>query len=175
MAQSKNVYKTPIAGQPLITTITSGLRSPYLEVKFCNIINAYYYPNSPKTARYSITCVIDTEKDKEFLKILQNIEKNEKVDSIIKPDTVKESDGYKTSGNMLIKFQTKDNIPVYLLDKDSQSLEEATLLGLDDELARGERVSIVFDILRYTKKNTANTQHGISFKPSCVYLLPKEA
>ena len=51
---------------------------------------------------------------------------------------------------------------------------EAPRIDLEDELARGERVIVIYDILRYTKKNTMKTEHGLSFKPSCIYLYAKE-
>jgi hypothetical protein len=31
----------------------------------------------------------------------------------------------------------------------------------------------VYDILRYTKKNTMTTEHALSFKPTCIYYYPK--
>lgn len=172
MVQSK-VYKTPQAGQPLISTISTGCKTPILEVKFCNLVNPYRYPNSPTIPRYSVTCVVDPELHKEFLKGIQSIEKSENVETIIKNETVKEKDDHLTTGKVLIKFQSKDLIPVYEGNKALKN-EGQTLIELEDELAKGERILVVYDILRYTKKNTMKTEHGISFKPTCIYLLPKE-
>jgi hypothetical protein len=164
------VYKNPQPGQPLITTISTGCRTPVLEVKFCNLVNPFRYPNSPTVPRYSVTCVVDPEEHKEFLKGIQTIEKGEKVESIIKNDTVKDESGHVQTGKVLIKFQGKDIIPVYITHANA----DPEPISLEDELARGERVVVIYDILRYTKKNTMKTEHGISFKPSCIYFYPKE-
>lgn len=172
MAQAKQVYKTPQAGQPLISTISTGCKTPPLEVKFCNLVKPYYYANSPTIPRHSVTCVVDPELHKEFLKGIQTIEKNEKVETILKNETIKEGDEHVTTGKVLIKFQSKDIIPVYSGGQFPRG--EVTQIELEDELAKGERIVVVYDILRYTKKNTMKTEHGISFKPSCIYLLPKE-
>lgn len=172
MAQAKQVYKNPQPGQPLISTISTGCKTPILEVKFCNLVKPYYYANSPTVPRHSVTCLVDTELHKEFLKGVQTIEKNEKVDSIIKNETVKEGDEHVTTGKVLIKFQSKDVIPVYIQSQETNQGQPVPL-DLEDELARGERIMVVYDILRYTKKNTMKTEHGISFKPSCIYYYPK--
>ena len=171
MAQAK-VYKNPQAGQPLISTISTGCKTPPLEVKFCNLVKPYYYANSPTIPRHSVTCVIDPELHKEFLKGIQTIEKNEKVETIIKNETVKEGDEHLTTGKVLIKFQSKDIIPIYMAGEYPRG--EVPRIELEDELAKGERIMVVYDILRYTKKNTMKTEHGISFKPSCIYLFAKE-
>lgn len=177
MTQAKQVYKNPQPGQPLITTISSGCKTPLLEVKFCNLVNPFYYPNSPTIPRYSVTCIVDPEVHKDFLKGIQTIERNEKVDSIIKNETVKEQDAHLTTGKVLIKFQSKDIIPVYIMKKtvkeDTARIHGPEPIDLEDELARGESIVVVYDILRYTKKNTMNTEHGISFKPSCIYYYEK--
>jgi len=174
MTQARQVYKNPKPGQPLITTISSACKTPLLEVKFCNLVNAFYYSNSPTVPRYSVTCVVDPEEHKEFLKGIQTIEKNEKVETIVKNETIKEGNEHKNTGKVLIKFQSRDLIPVYLGLPNAKS-EAHTQLELEDELARGEKIIIYYDILRYTKKNTMNTAHGISFKPSCIYVQPKES
>lgn len=176
MAQEKQVYKNPQPGQPLITTISTGCKTPLLEVKFCNLVKPYYYANSPTIPRHSVTCVVDPELHKDFLKAIQTIEKNEKVETIIKNETVKENDEHTTTGKVLIKFQSKDNIPVYLKNKDDigkLDLNPPVIVELEDELAKGEKIIVVYDILRYTKKNTMKTEHGISFKPSCIYYFSK--
>jgi len=168
MAIAKSVYKNPTPGQPLITTISSGCKTPSLEVKFCNLVKPFYYPNSPTIPRYSVTCVVDPEEHKEFLKGVQTIEKNEQVESILKNETVKEKNETVTTGKILLKFQSKDIIPIFLgLSDPAQQIE------LEDEFAKGEKIIVVYDILRYTKKNTMKTEHGISFKPTCIYYYPK--
>lgn len=169
---TRQVYKNPKPGQPLISTISSGCRTPVLEIKFCNLVNPFRYPNSPTIPRYSVTCVVDPKEHAEFLKGIQAIEKDEKVDSIIKNETVKEGDEHLTTGKVLIKFQTKDIIPIYIGGEEYSKNEGPTAIELEDELARGEKVMVIYDILRYTKKNTMKTEHGISFKPSCIYYFP---
>lgn len=171
---TRQVYKNPKPGQPLISTISSGCKTPLLEIKYCNLVKPFYYPNSPTIPRYSITCVIEPEAHKEFLKGIQTIEKNEKVETIIKNDCVKVEDEHVTTGKLTVKFQSKDLIPVYLGDKAYSRTEGPQPIELEDELARGEKVIVVYDILRYTKKNTMKTEHGISFKPSCIYYYPSQ-
>lgn len=169
MSYEKTVYKNPTAGKPLISTISSGCKTPILEVKFSNLINAFYYPNS-SIPRFSITCFFNPIEQKDFLKEIQTIEKNEGVDTIIKNETEKGEEGHSWTGNVLIKFQSKDKIPIYI-QKENQDIFP---LELEDELKKGERVMITYDILRYTKKNTMRIEHGISFKPSCIYYFEKE-
>ena len=72
MTNEKKVYKNPTAGKPLISTISAGCKTPILQVKFSNLINAFYYPNS-SIPRFSITCLFDPSKQKEFLKEIQTI------------------------------------------------------------------------------------------------------
>lgn len=167
---NKPVYKNPKVGSPLISTISSGCKTPILEIKFCNLVKPFYYPNSPTIPRYSITCLVDPVKHKEFLTGIQTIEKNEKVETIIKIDSVKEEGAHLTTGKVLIKFQSKDKIPVHLvLESDRYALEGKSQIDLEDELAKGSKIQVVYDILRYTKKNTMHTEHGLSFKPTAIY------
>lgn len=170
MAQSKQVYRNPQPGQPLITTISSGCKTPLLDIKFCNLVNPFRYPNSPTIPRYSITCVVDPNEHKQFLLGIQSIEKDEKVETIIKNEYVKEGDEPLTTGKVLVKFQGKDKIPVYILN----DKKEPEQIDLEDELGKGEKVMVVYDILRYTKKNTMKVEHGISFRPSCIYYYPAQ-
>lgn len=174
MNSPKKVYKNPQIGQPLITVISSGCKTPVLEIKFCNLLKPFYYPNSPTIPRYSITCVIDPQTHKEFLNGIQTIEKNEKVESILKNESVKEDGNHFTTGKILLKFQSKEIIPVYFACDEETKPQEASQIELEDELARGEKVMVIYDILRYTKKNTMTTEHGISFKPSCIWYYPSK-
>lgn len=164
---AKQVYKNPQPGQPLLATISTACKTPLLTVKFCTLIKPFYYSNSPTVPRYSITCLIDPETHKEFLKGIQAIEKNEKVESVLKNDYVKEGGESFTTGKLLMKFQGKSLIPVYVVQDNKPELIE-----LEDDLAQGEKVMIVYDILRYTKKNTLNIEHGLSFKPTCIHYFP---
>lgn len=170
MAIQKKTYKNPQAGQPLISTISSGCKTPLLEVKFCNLIKPFYYANSQNIPRYSVTCLVDPAINKDFLKGIQTIETNEKVDSIIKNETIKEEDGERyTTGKVLIKFQSKEIIPVFLGDDYKEAPME-----LEDEFAKGEMIVVIYDILRYTKKNTMTVEHGLSFKPTRIHYYPQE-
>lgn len=170
-----HVYKNPVAGKALITTISSSCRSPILEVKFCNLLNPFYYTNSPTVPRYSITCIVDPETHKDFLSAIQTIEKNEKVDSVLKNETAKDNETLVTTGKVLLKFQSKLQIPIYIANEEELKNDSPPQkVELQDELARGERIMVIYDITRYTKKNTMKTEHGISFKPSCIYLFPKK-
>lgn len=164
------VYKNPNPGKPLISTISSSCKTPTLEVKFCSLYNAFYYDNSKTVPRYSVTCLIDPNENEEFLTGLQTIEKNEGVDSILKNEKTKENEEYVNTGKVLMKFQSRDKIPVYVLDEAGKE----HLVSLEGELLAGENVVVVFDIMRYTKKNTMTSEHGISFKPTKIYLFPKE-
>ena len=170
MEPEKQVYKNPKVGTPLISTISSGCKTPLLSVKFCNLVNPFYYPNSPTVPRYSITCVVNPDEHKEFLAGLQSIEANEKVDSIIKFDSEKKDGERITTGNLLIKFQNKETIPVYI---QTNAKSEPDQIELEDELARGEKVVVIYDILRYTKKYSATTEHGLSFKPTSIFYYPE--
>lgn len=167
----RQVYKNPKPGQPLISTISTGCKTPLLSVKFCNLVKAFYYPNSPTIPRYSVTCVIDPEMHKDFLKGVQTIEKNEGVETIIKNDTTKEKGKHVTTGKLLIKFQNKDQVPIYIKEREDSEPEQ---IDLEDDLAADEKIVIVYDILRYTKKNSVQAQHGISFKTSCIYYYPSK-
>lgn len=119
--------------------------------------------------RYSITCSFNPEQEKEFLKAIQNMEKTEGVETVIKNETVKKGGEHVLTGNVVIKFQGKDKIPVYFFEN-----EKPQEIEMQDELAGGEKVIVVYDVLRYTKKNSAKTEHGINFKPTAIYFYPRE-
>lgn len=173
MVQAKQVYKNPQPGQPLISTISSGCQTPLLEVKFCNLVNPFRYPNSPTVPRYSVTCIIDPQEHKEFLRGIQTIEKDEKVESILKNETIKEKSEHVTTGKILIKFQTKEVVPIFMGGAFPQTTEYPQI-ELEDELAKGEKIVIGYDILRYTKKNTMNVEHGLSFKLTNIWHFSEE-
>lgn len=169
-APAKRQYKAPIEGQPLMTVIVSGCKTPVLDVKFSNLIKPFFYPNSPSVPRYSITCSIDPKEHAPFLEYILGVEKSEKVESVIKNETTKSENQYVHTGKVILKFQSKNKIPVFVIEG-GNSPEE---IELQDELARGEKVYIMYDILRYTKKNSVKVEHGISFKPTSIYYIPKE-
>ena len=152
-----------------MSVIMPGCKTPVLEVKFSNLIKPFFYPNSPNVLRYSITCVIDPIKNKDFLKSLQDIERAEKVDTILKNESEKSGDFHANTGKILVKFQSKMKIPTYVIEGEGKPEE----IDLQDELAKGEKIYIMYDVLRYTKKNSMKTEHGLSFKPTAIYYFPK--
>lgn len=168
-SEASGTYKNPKAPNQLITTISQGCKTPIIPIKFCNLIKPFYYPNSPTIPRYSITCVLEKDKHDKFLTGLQTIEKNEGVDSIIKKDSIKSGDERLYSGHLIIKFQSKDVIPIFIKNEDLDDMP----VNLEDEFAPGEYVSVIFDILRYTKKNTIDVEHGLSFKPTTIFYYPE--
>lgn len=165
--KNSKVYKSPKVGQPLITTISSSCVTPKLEVKFSSIFNPFYYPNSPKVPRYSVTCLVDPKKNSDFLLGIETIEKNEGVDSVIKTDCCRKDGENMQSGKVTVKFQTKDLIPIFIKDG-----EQAQSVIMEGEFDKGDKIEVVYDILRYTKRNTTKTEHGITFKPTAIYYYP---
>ena len=167
---SEKVYKNPSmqSGNPLINSVSTSCKTPVLPVKFCNIKRPFFYANSPAIARYSVTCVLDPEKDKEFISNIINIEKKEGVPTLLKQDPEKDEEGVK-SNKILIKFQTKDQVPVYVMGENGKP----ELIRLDDDLAKGEMISCVYDIVRYTKRGL-KLEHGLTFKLSCIYYYPSQ-
>lgn len=170
MAFQPHVYKSP-QETPLLSTISSGCQTPILEVKFCSLVNPFRYPNSPTIPRYSITCVFDVKKNREFIEGIRSIEQDEKVDSILKNEPVKRGTEGTPGDRMLIKFQGKEKAPVYIINANG----EQEPIQLEDELAPGEKVIVLYDILRYTKKGTAEIEHGLSFKLCSVLYFPSTA
>ena len=172
MPPAKKTYTSPQAGKPLISSVMSGVSTPMLEIKFCNLIKPYYYKNSPSIPRYSITAFLDPIEHKEFIKMVQGIEKSEGVESILKMDTEKDGNEYVQTGKYVIKFNTKDIIPVFVYCPDSD-IEKMQPLTLEDELARGEKIVVNFEILRYTKKNSNQNECALSMKPNSVHYYPE--
>jgi hypothetical protein len=167
---TQSVYTTKNAGIPLLQTISSGCRTPILTVKYCNLIKPFYYPNC-KIPRFSITCIIDPRTDQQFLQFIQTIEKNEKIENAIKPDYVKDPQGMPiTTGNYIVKFQSKAKIKVLVLDDKGLAQE----MKLEDDFAVGEKVSVIYDVLRYTKRGSV-VEHGLSFKPIEIIYHPSES
>ena len=58
--------------------------------------------------------------------------------------------------------------------EDINLLLSQLLDSLKSEKIKGEKIIIVYDILRYTKKNTMNVEHGLSFKHTAIYFFPEE-
>lgn len=167
----KKVYKNKKSGTALLTTLINNLESPIMPVKFSSLINPYSYKNSPTVPRYSVTCILCPQKDAKFLETIHTIEKNSGIDTILKNDTVKKNGEYMLTGNVVIKFQSKEFIPVFWANADG-TYSPTTL---QDELGAGENVSVIFDILKYTKKNSFDSsEYGMSFKPTKIIFYPGE-
>lgn len=167
----KKVYKNKKNGASLLSTIVNNLESPKMSVKFCSLVNPYSYKNSPSVPRYSVTCILCPEKDAAFLETIHAIEKNIGVETILKNDTVKKNGDYLLTGKIVIKFQSKNFIPVYWANSDG-TFSPTTL---EDELGAGEEVSVIFDILKYTKKNAFDSsEYGMSFMPTKIIFYPKD-
>lgn len=167
----KNLVYKPKGAINNVNTISKDCRTPILPIKFCTLVKPFYYATSPNVPRYSLSCVVDPKKDVEavFLSGIESIEKNEHIPSILKKEMVKTGSENVLSGKMLIKFQSKEKIPVYVVGNDG-SAQEITLEG---EFESGENVMVVYDILRYTiKKANKPAENGISFRPTAIYLYP---
>lgn len=153
---------------PLLSVISAGIESPIGKVKFSNLVKPFYYPNSPKIPRYSITVIFDPALHGEFLEGIESIEKNEGVDSIIKKETYKKDGENVQSGNVIIKFQTKEKIKTFLCKKNNPEMPVEGQF-LEDEIPKDSKIRVVFEILRYTKKNPFKVEHGLSFKPTEIH------
>lgn len=166
---TKPVYKKPDSDtSSYLKPISSGCKTPWVDVKFSTLVRPFYYPNSPQIPRYSITCLCDAEEHKEFLRGIQTIEKNEGAKtSVLKAESTRENGEYTKTGKYTIKFQSRDKIPVYLMQVEGEAVE----MDLEDEFAAGEKIYIVYDIMRYTKKGT--DEHGLSFKANAIYFYPR--
>lgn len=167
---TNKVYKKKKAdNSALLVTISSGCKTPLLTVRFSTLVKAFYYPNSPQIPRYSITCIVDPIKHKDFLEGIKSIEKNEQVESLLKRDYKKVDGQNLYSGDFNLKFQTKDIIPVFIEENSKYQR-----IMLEDELDIGEEVIIEYDILRYTKKNSDKEEYALSFKPTAIFYYPSE-
>lgn len=169
-------YSAPKEGASLVTVISTGMTTPIVQIKYSTLVAPFYYPNSPSVPRFSVTCVFDPKLHNDFLQNLQKIEKAHKVETVIKNETEKNEGELYHTGKFLIKFQDRKKIPVYENDfEESQEGLPPELLELESELQKDEQVSIVFNIMRFTKKNTAQVEHGISLVPTAIHLYRREA
>lgn len=169
----KPVYQRPVPGQAVTSILVKDAKTPRLKVKFSNIFNPFYYPNSPTIPRWSITCLVDPEKDHEFVEFIQKLEEKENIkDFSLKDDVLKDRDGQIVkSGSYQIKFQTRDKIPVIVCKPGFPQLPAE----IKQEIAFGDRAIILFDIMRYTKKGVSvEMNKGISYQPKMIYLYPYE-
>lgn len=168
------VYERPKAGEAVTSVLHKDAKTPKLKVKFSNVFSAFHYPNSPSIPRWSVTCVLDPETDNEFIEKIEKLENKEGIQAsqTLKDDVVKDSQGQVVkSGKYLVKFQTRDKIPVIVCKPGFPSVP----VEIKQELAYGDHVVIVFDIVRYTKRGVSQDKSkGISYQPKMIYLYPYE-
>lgn len=152
--------------QSLTKVLLKNYSSPVLKVKYCSLAKPFFYPSSPNIPRYSVTCILDPVKDKEFLKVIREIEEKDKIDNSLKDDTQKdrETGEVSTTGRYLIKFSGKEKIPVSYV-KNDKALSPDMLV---EELKYGTECSVIFDVVQFTKKDTK--EKGLSFQASMVYV-----
>ncbi len=172
--QKAPVYQRPVSGQAVTSIIQKDYKSPKLKVKFSNIFIPFYYPNSPTVARWSVSCLVDPEIDQEFVQNISAIEEAENVQGsqTFKDDVYKDRDGQIIkSGKFLMKFQTKDKIPVIVIKAGFPEVPA----DMKQEISFGDYAVVVFDIVKYTKKNVPfELNKGISYQPKMIYLYPSD-
>lgn len=170
------VYQRPVAGQAVTSILYKDAKTPKIKVKFSNIINPFRYPNSPTIPRWSITCLLDPgiESDHEFIGKIEKLEAKESIQGsqTLKDDVFKDREGQIVkSGKYIMKFQTRDKIPVIVMKPGFPQIPAE----LKQEIAFGDSVIIVFDVVRYTKKGVSiEMNKGISYQPKMIYLYPFE-
>ncbi len=170
------VYQRPVPGQAVTSILHKQVKTPKIKVKFSNVVNAFYYPNSPTVPRWSITCLLDPDKeqDQEFIAKIERLESRENIQGshTLKDDVFKDRDGQIVkSGKYIMKFQTRDKIPVIVVKPGFPQIPAE----LKQEVAFGDQVIVVFDIVRYTKKGmSVEMNKGISYQPVLIYLHPFE-
>lgn len=168
------VYQRPVPGQAVTSILLKDAKTPKLKVKFSNVVNEFYYPNSPTVPRWSVTCLLDPETDHEFISKIENLEAKENIQGshTLKDDVYKDRNGQIVkSGKYIMKFQTRDKIPVIVVKPGFPQIPAE----LKQEIAFGDSVVLVFDIVRYTKKGfSVDLNKGISYQPKMIYLYPYE-
>ncbi len=105
---------------------------------------------------------------------IEEIERKEgvQIGETFKDDVTRNKDGaIVKNGNFLMKFQTRDKIPVIVM-KEGFPEVPAVLIN---EIDYRDEVEIVLDIVRYTKRGVASMNKGISYQPKMIYLYPYES
>ena len=151
-----NTFKKSVHGRSQTPILISGWRTPKLKVIFSNIVKPFYYPNSPQMARYSLTVVVDPICHKEFMDKMKKMEHNENCATQFRDEMKKDESGNpQITGNSILKFQTKEGIPIFKM-LNGQPVPYETL----KELPRDTEVDVTFEVARYTSKQTG--QNGLS-------------
>lgn len=168
------IYQRPVAGQAVTSIIFQNAKTPRVKVKFSNVVNPFRYPNSPTIDRWSITTIFHPDKHFEFIGQIEKLEAKEDIkdSQTLKDDVIKDREGQIVkSGNFIMKFQTRDKIPVIVMKPGFPQVPAE----LKQEIAFGDEVIILFDVLRYTKKGLASDANkGVSYQPKMIYLYPFE-
>lgn len=152
----KNTYKESVHGRSKTPILITGWKTPKMKVIFSNVVKPFYYPNSPDTARFSLTTVVDPVEHKEFIEKLKKMEATEKCTTQFKDEMKKDEVGnLKPTGKYILKFQTKEGIPLFKM-MNGQPVPYETF----KELPRETEVEITFEVARYTSKQT--NQNGLS-------------
>lgn len=168
------VYQRPVAGQAVSQHVQRDAKSPRIKVKFANVAKPFFYQSSNNVARYSVTGVLDPDIHLEFIQKVIALEAKEGItdSQTLKHEIQKGPDGNViTTGRHLMKFQTKEKIPVIVCKAGFPQVPAE----LKEEIRVGDEVIVVFDVLRYTKKNPQGPSgKGISYQPKMIYLYPNE-
>jgi hypothetical protein len=158
--------RTPVS-KSLIETIEE-LESPWMECKFSGVKTPKTYSNSPNSSpRYSVVGVINVElaDHERFLESIEKIRVASRADGFLMIETIKNGQKRQTTGNYLLKFQSKDAPEVYVLeDGQEQPIE------LDGEIPAGMYMKVKFEVRRYMNKWTS--AYSLTFPASKVVLLP---
>lgn len=157
-------YNKPVAGRSLTNTIVNGFKTPKIKVRFSNVVHPFFYANAPEMPRYSLTCVLDAEENKKFIEQVLEIERREGTPTQFKNELKKQEDGsHIETGNHLLKFQLRENVPVMKIVGNRQPEP----VKMTDEFPSGAVVEVVFDITRYVNKMT--NKPGITCKGTTIY------
>lgn len=161
-------YKRPVAGQPVNHALHKDIRTPRFKIKFSNIYKPFFYDSTPMVPRYSVTCVIDPDHHTDFIERLIALETREGVSeaNTLKDEVYKNVEGAMVNtGKHLMKFQAKDKPTIVFPGSNGATLTR--------ELVEGDEVIVMFDIVRYNKKNPngASTK-GLSYQPKTIYIYP---
>ena len=171
---SAPAYQRPVAGKPVSQHVQKDAKSPKLRVKFANVARPFHYQSSTNVPRDSVTGVLDPDIHMDFIQKVIALESKEGItDSQTLKDEIQKAPvgTVVTTGKHLMKFQTKDKIPVIIC----KAGYTQTPVELQDEIRSGVEVVVVFDVLRYTKKNPKGGYgRGISYQPKMIYLYPNE-
>ena len=159
-----NQYRKPAPPRSLTPTLISGWKTPKLKVIFSNVIKPYYYPNVPQVPRYSITLVVDPIKNMDFVDQVTKMEKNENCATQFRVEIKKDENGFSNpTGKYLMKFHTREDIPIFKLENGKPVPFELT-----KEIPRDSELEITFDVSRYTSKQ--NGQNGLLSKATQILI-----